>query len=108
MGFTCCATAFDNDDVIYRLAFLMAMLGTIAMAASASDAVHGHPEGFVLAYAALRSVVVGFLHPRVAVAWGTHPIHRPGLRACALARTGGGPAGAAPSGVSLIRPGELH
>lgn len=59
MGFTWYASAFDNDDVAYRLAFLAAMLGTIAMAALVSDAVHGHPEGFILAYAAVRSVLVG-------------------------------------------------
>lgn len=59
MGFTWYATAFDNDDVVYRLAFLAAMLGTIAMAASVIDAVEGHPEGFVLAYVAVRSVLVG-------------------------------------------------
>lgn len=59
MGFTWYATAFDNDDLVYRGTILLAMLGIIAVAANVVGVPEGESTGFVLAYAALRALLVG-------------------------------------------------
>jgi low temperature requirement protein LtrA len=61
MIFTWYATAFDNDDVPYRLTLLAAMLSILGLAASVGR-VGVDPAataGFVLAYAFMRLLVAG-------------------------------------------------
>jgi len=59
MGFTWYATAFDNDDVLYRVTMLAAMLCILWLAASVESVAAGDSTGFVLAYAGLRLLLVG-------------------------------------------------
>lgn len=67
MIFTWYATAFDNDDVPYRVTLFAAMLSMLGLAASV-DGVGveaGNAAGFVLAYAAMRLLLMGlFLRAR--------------------------------------------
>ena len=67
MIFTWYATAFDNDDVPYRVTLLAAMLSMLGLAASVGE-VGVEPDaavGFVLAYAAMRVLMTGlFLRAR--------------------------------------------
>jgi low temperature requirement protein LtrA len=67
MIFTWYATAFDNDDVPYRVTLLAAMLSMLGLAASVGD-VGAEPSAaasFVLAYASMRVLLVGlFLRAR--------------------------------------------
>ncbi|MBA2512445.1 MAG: low temperature requirement protein A [Rubrobacteraceae bacterium] len=61
MIFTWYATAFDNDDVPYRVTLFAAMLSMLGLAASV-DGVGveaGNAAGFVLAYAAMRLLLTG-------------------------------------------------
>ena len=60
MTFTWYATAFDNDDVPYRVTLLAAMLFVLGIAASVEGVgeVAGATAGFVVAYAALRMLLV--------------------------------------------------
>jgi low temperature requirement protein LtrA len=65
MGFTWYATAFDNDDVPYRVSLLGAMLCILWLAASIEGLAEGRVLGFVLAYVALKTLLVGlFLRAR--------------------------------------------
>jgi low temperature requirement protein LtrA len=57
MGFTWYATAFDNDDVIFRLAYLGVMLLVIIVAASIEDVKGDATEAFVIAYASMTAVL---------------------------------------------------
>jgi len=59
MGFTWYATAFDNDDVVYRATLLGAMLCILWLAASISGLYKGETLSFVLAYVAMKSLLVG-------------------------------------------------
>jgi low temperature requirement protein LtrA len=59
MGFTWYATAFDTDDVPFRLALLTAMLTVICLAAGVGGVAAGQAAGFVLAYAALTGILAG-------------------------------------------------
>jgi low temperature requirement protein LtrA len=59
MGFTWYATAFDNDDVPYRVTLLAAMLCILWLAASISGLYHGETLSFVLAYVAMKLLLVG-------------------------------------------------
>lgn len=59
MIFTWYATAFDNDDVPYRATLLTAMLFTLWLAASIGEVGFGSSTSFVLAYVALRLLLVG-------------------------------------------------
>ena len=67
MIFTWYATAFDNDDVPYRVTLFAAMLSMLGLAA-AVDGVGveaGNAAGFVLSYAAMRLLLMGlFLRAR--------------------------------------------
>jgi low temperature requirement protein LtrA len=67
MIFTWYATAFDNDDVPYRVTLLAAMLSMLGLAASVGE-VGVEPDAavsFVLAYAAMRVLMTGlFLRAR--------------------------------------------
>jgi low temperature requirement protein LtrA len=59
MGFTWYATAFDNDDVLYRLTLLAGMLCILWLAASIDGIPDGATVGFVLAFVALQLLLVG-------------------------------------------------
>ena len=76
MIFTWYATAFDNDDVPYRITLFVAMLSILGLAASVGrigvDAAAS--VGFVLAYALMRFLVAGlFLRAGRHVAAGLRP-----------------------------------
>jgi low temperature requirement protein LtrA len=65
MGFTWYATTFDNDDVPYRVSLLGAMLCILWLAAAIDGLAEGRVLGFVLAYVALKTLLVGlFLRAR--------------------------------------------
>ena len=72
MGFTWYATAFDTDDVPFRLAMLAAMLAVIGLAAGVGGVAAGQ-AGFVLAYAAMTVILAG-LYLR---AWRAARVLRP-------------------------------
>lgn len=59
MGFTWYATAFDNDDVPYRTTLLAAMLCILWLAASIGGLYEGSTLSFVLAYVAMKLLLVG-------------------------------------------------
>lgn len=59
MGFTWYATAFDNDDVIYRVALLAGMLCILWLAASLAGVYDGRVVSFVLSYVALKLLLSG-------------------------------------------------
>jgi low temperature requirement protein LtrA len=59
MGFTWYATAFDNDDIVYRVALLAAMLCILWLAASVYGLYKGETTSFVLAYVAMKLLLVG-------------------------------------------------
>ena len=59
MGFTWYATAFDNDDVPYRVTLLGAMLCILWLAASIHGLFKGETLSFVLAYVAMKMLLVG-------------------------------------------------
>jgi low temperature requirement protein LtrA len=62
MLFSWFASAFDNDDVPYRLLTLWQMLGVLGMAASMPTAYHGDYLLLTLAFAAARlPLVIGWL-----------------------------------------------
>ena len=73
MGYTWYATAFDTDDVVFRLTLLGAMLSVIVLSAGIPGVAEGHPAGFVLAYAALQLLLVGLF----VRAWRHVPAARP-------------------------------
>lgn len=58
MSYTWFATAFDNDDVLFRVLTLAQMAGVLALAASIPSAVAGNPVPFTLAYTAMRIPLV--------------------------------------------------
>jgi low temperature requirement protein LtrA len=57
-GFTFYATRFDTDDLIYRVGTLAGMFGVAVLASRVPHAFHGHPDSFVVAYIAIRVVIV--------------------------------------------------
>jgi low temperature requirement protein LtrA len=59
MGFTWYTTAFDNDDVVYRTTLLGAMLCILWLAASVYGLYKGETSSFVLAYVAMKLLLVG-------------------------------------------------
>jgi len=58
-GFTYYADLFDVDGPIYRVAILVAMFGSIALALNVHDAFDGESFDFAATYAALRALLVG-------------------------------------------------
>jgi low temperature requirement protein LtrA len=58
-GFTFYADRFDTDDLLFRGVMLLGMLAIGALAVQVPDVAHGRSSGFVLAYAVLRSLMVG-------------------------------------------------
>jgi low temperature requirement protein LtrA len=62
MGFAWYASAYDTDDAPFRLAFLVAMLAVIGLAASVGGvggAATGSAVGFVVAFATMKLVLGG-------------------------------------------------
>lgn len=59
MGFTRYATAFDNDDVLYRVALLAGMLCILWLAASLDGGPEGRLVSFVLSYVVLKLLLSG-------------------------------------------------
>ena len=57
MGFTWYATAFDNDDAVYRFYMLAAMLAVVVLAANVGGVDEGNSSGFVLSYAAMKYIL---------------------------------------------------
>ena len=65
MGITWYATAFDTDDVIYRISLLVSMLAIVAIAVNVGRVKDSDTTGFVIAYVVMQVVVVGlFLRAR--------------------------------------------
>lgn len=58
MGFTWYATAFDSDDVVFRLAMLAAMFGVLTLATGIPGVQDGEVARFVVAYAFLKLILV--------------------------------------------------
>ena len=54
MGFTWHASAFDNDDAVFRGFMLAAMLAVVALAANVGGIDEGNSAGFVFSYAAMK------------------------------------------------------
>jgi low temperature requirement protein LtrA len=59
-GFTFYATRFDTDDLVYRALTLLGMFGVAALATTVPAAFGGSGNGFALAYAGIRLVIVVF------------------------------------------------
>ena len=65
MGITWYASAFDTDDVIYRISLLISMLAIVAIAVNVGRVKDGETTGFVIAFLVMQIVVVGlFLRAR--------------------------------------------
>jgi low temperature requirement protein LtrA len=65
MGYTWYASAFDNDDVLFRVSWFAAMLLVIALASQSAAAADGDGAGFALAYGVLQLVLAAlFLRAR--------------------------------------------
>ena len=65
MGCTWYASAFDNDDTVFRVSWLLAMLLVIALASRVPAAAEGHGAGFAVAYGLLQALLaVLFLRAR--------------------------------------------
>lgn len=77
MGYTWFATAWDNDDTLYRILWFGAMLAILWLAAAIGDLVTGDPVPFVLAYVTLRGLLaVQFLRVFRARPTGATPFIR--------------------------------
>ena len=59
MGYTYYADLFEVDGPAYRVTMLAAVLVSIALAVSVHEALDGGSSGFVVAYVALRMLLVG-------------------------------------------------
>lgn len=57
MGYTWYASAFDNDDTVFRIAWLGAMLLVIALASQVGAVAEGHGAGFALVYGLLQALI---------------------------------------------------
>ena len=65
MGYTWYASAFDNDDVVFRISWFAAMLLVIALASQSAAAADGDGAGFALAYGLLQLLLAAlFLRAR--------------------------------------------
>jgi low temperature requirement protein LtrA len=65
MGYTWYASAFDNDDAVFRLGMLAAMLLVIALAAAIALVEDGSTTQFAVAYALLQALLAAlFLRAR--------------------------------------------
>jgi low temperature requirement protein LtrA len=63
-GFTFYATRFDTDDLVYRLLTLLGMFAVAGLASTVPNALHGGQNAFVLAYVAVRLILI-LLYVRV-------------------------------------------
>lgn len=59
MGYTWYATAFDSDDIPFRLTMLGAMMGVLVLATSVPGVEDGDDVPFVLAYVGMKALLVG-------------------------------------------------
>jgi low temperature requirement protein LtrA len=59
VGFTFYSDRFDTDDVVFRLAMFAEMLAVAALASTTPGALHGSSAGYVLAFVAVRAVLIG-------------------------------------------------
>jgi low temperature requirement protein LtrA len=57
MGYSWYASAFDNDDVVFRLSWLTAMLLVIALAAGVAPATDGRSDAFAVTYGVLMALL---------------------------------------------------
>jgi low temperature requirement protein LtrA len=57
MGYSWYASAFDNDDVVFRVSWLAAMLLVIALAAGVGPATDGRGDAFALTYGLLMALL---------------------------------------------------
>jgi low temperature requirement protein LtrA len=57
-GFTFYATRFDTDDLVYRLLTLLGMFAVAGLASTVPNALHGGQNAFVLAYVAVRLILI--------------------------------------------------
>jgi low temperature requirement protein LtrA len=73
VGFTFYADRFDTDDVVHRVLMIGGMFAVAALASAIPDVFAGASTGFVIGYAAVRSVLV-LLYVR---AWLSVPAARP-------------------------------
>jgi low temperature requirement protein LtrA len=65
MGYTWYASAFDNDDIVFRISWFVAMLLIIALASQSASAADGDGAGFALAYGLLQALLAAqFLRAR--------------------------------------------
>jgi low temperature requirement protein LtrA len=65
MGYTWYASAFDNDDVVFRVSWFAAMLLVIALASQSGPTADGSGAGFALAYGLLQALLAAlFLRAR--------------------------------------------
>jgi low temperature requirement protein LtrA len=63
-GFTFYATRFDTDDLVYRLLTLLGMFAVAGLASTVPHAFHGGQNSFVVAYVAVRAILL-VLYARV-------------------------------------------
>jgi low temperature requirement protein LtrA len=73
VGFTFYADRFDTDDVVHRVLMIGGMFAVAALASTIPDVFAGDSTGFVVAYAAVRGLLV-LLYAR---AWAHVPPARP-------------------------------
>ena len=100
MGYTWYASAFDNDDTVFRVAWLGAMLLVIALASQLPAVADGHGRGFAIAYGLLQVLLAGlFLRARR---------HETGARAFATRYAAGDAIGAAVWLASAAAPPPLQ
>lgn len=57
MGYSWYASAFDNDDVLFRLSWLVAMVLVVALAAAIGPATEGRSDAFTVTYALLQTLL---------------------------------------------------
>jgi low temperature requirement protein LtrA len=57
-GFSFYADRFDTDDILFRIATFGQMFALLVLAMQVGDVAEGHPQGFALAFAALRAILV--------------------------------------------------
>ena len=76
VAFTLYANRFDTDDLIFRLAKLLATGAIAGCAASAADAVGSKAVPFALCYLASRLIVFAPLPPGLAPCAGRPPDHQ--------------------------------
>ena len=77
MGYTWYASAFDNDDAVFRVSWFAAMGLVIAMAAGVDTISTGGSGEFAIAYAALQLLLAALFRARPPPRRGLARLHRP-------------------------------